>query len=251
MIPRALSFSLVALLASATLCCASESGKVVKVVDGDTIRVSLTEAREKEIPVCYSILQALGLRKLVASAAPQFRDWLALAVDARCARSWEDAVNAAYLAAKSAEDPRRRQQALLRLAQALEGHWRYGAGEALAAYRAAAQLGPVPRPAAQHPQFADRRGQLPRNQIEESRLARTVRSQQPDDLPAVDVQTDPVDHGPSAVVLGGLFRLDQLRVACHCPVYLPADPSRPSPASGSTFNRSETPSDRRPGPINR
>ena len=30
---------------------------------GDTIRVSLTEAPEKEIPVCYSILQAIGLRK--------------------------------------------------------------------------------------------------------------------------------------------------------------------------------------------
>jgi len=30
---------------------------------GDTIRVSLTEAPEKEIPVCYSFLQALGLRK--------------------------------------------------------------------------------------------------------------------------------------------------------------------------------------------
>ncbi|MFM7438427.1 MAG: (E)-4-hydroxy-3-methylbut-2-enyl-diphosphate synthase [Snowella sp.] len=30
---------------------------------GDTIRVSLTEAPEKEMPVCYSILQALGLRK--------------------------------------------------------------------------------------------------------------------------------------------------------------------------------------------
>ncbi|WP_320667894.1 (E)-4-hydroxy-3-methylbut-2-enyl-diphosphate synthase [Prochlorococcus sp. MIT 1307] len=30
---------------------------------GDTIRVSLTEAPEKEIPVCYSILQAVGLRK--------------------------------------------------------------------------------------------------------------------------------------------------------------------------------------------
>lgn len=30
---------------------------------GDTIRVSLTEAPEKEIPVCYNILQALGLRK--------------------------------------------------------------------------------------------------------------------------------------------------------------------------------------------
>ena len=30
---------------------------------GDTIRVSLTEAPEKEIPVCYGILQALGLRK--------------------------------------------------------------------------------------------------------------------------------------------------------------------------------------------
>ena len=30
---------------------------------GDTVRVSLTEAPEKEIPVCYSILQALGLRK--------------------------------------------------------------------------------------------------------------------------------------------------------------------------------------------
>ena len=30
---------------------------------GDTIRTSLTEAPEKEIPVCYSILQALGLRK--------------------------------------------------------------------------------------------------------------------------------------------------------------------------------------------
>ena len=30
---------------------------------GDTIRVSLTEAPEKDIPVCYSILQALGLRK--------------------------------------------------------------------------------------------------------------------------------------------------------------------------------------------
>lgn len=30
---------------------------------GDTIRVSLTEAPEKEIPVCYSILQGLGLRK--------------------------------------------------------------------------------------------------------------------------------------------------------------------------------------------
>jgi micrococcal nuclease len=46
MIPRALSFSLVALLASATLCCASESGKVVKVVDGDTIRVSIGEKVE-------------------------------------------------------------------------------------------------------------------------------------------------------------------------------------------------------------
>jgi (E)-4-hydroxy-3-methylbut-2-enyl-diphosphate synthase len=30
---------------------------------GDTIRVSLTEAPEREIPVCYAILQALGLRK--------------------------------------------------------------------------------------------------------------------------------------------------------------------------------------------
>tara|TARA_Y100001968_G_scaffold46041_3_gene36172 strand:+ start:2373 stop:3599 length:1227 start_codon:yes stop_codon:yes gene_type:complete len=30
---------------------------------GDTIRVSLTESPEKEIPVCYSILQAAGLRK--------------------------------------------------------------------------------------------------------------------------------------------------------------------------------------------
>ncbi|MDY7015065.1 MAG: (E)-4-hydroxy-3-methylbut-2-enyl-diphosphate synthase, partial [Cyanobacteriota bacterium] len=30
---------------------------------GDTIRTSLTEPPEKEIPVCYSILQALGLRK--------------------------------------------------------------------------------------------------------------------------------------------------------------------------------------------
>ncbi len=30
---------------------------------GDTIRVSLTEAPENEIPVCYSILQSLGLRK--------------------------------------------------------------------------------------------------------------------------------------------------------------------------------------------
>ncbi|MGB5633924.1 MAG: (E)-4-hydroxy-3-methylbut-2-enyl-diphosphate synthase [Waterburya sp.] len=30
---------------------------------GDTIRVSLTESPEREIPVCYSILQALGLRK--------------------------------------------------------------------------------------------------------------------------------------------------------------------------------------------
>ncbi len=30
---------------------------------GDTIRVSLTEDPKKEIPVCYSILQALGLRK--------------------------------------------------------------------------------------------------------------------------------------------------------------------------------------------
>ena len=30
---------------------------------GDTIRVSLTEAPEREIPVCFSILQALGLRK--------------------------------------------------------------------------------------------------------------------------------------------------------------------------------------------
>ena len=30
---------------------------------GDTIRVSLTEAPEKEIPVCYSILQSLNLRK--------------------------------------------------------------------------------------------------------------------------------------------------------------------------------------------
>ena len=30
---------------------------------GDTIRVSLTEAPEKEIPVCFSILQSLGLRK--------------------------------------------------------------------------------------------------------------------------------------------------------------------------------------------
>lgn len=30
---------------------------------GDTLRVSLTEAPEKEIPVCYSILQALGLRR--------------------------------------------------------------------------------------------------------------------------------------------------------------------------------------------
>ncbi|MEO0348567.1 MAG: (E)-4-hydroxy-3-methylbut-2-enyl-diphosphate synthase [Cyanobacteria bacterium P01_A01_bin.15] len=30
---------------------------------GDTIRVSLTEAPEKEIPACYHILQALGLRK--------------------------------------------------------------------------------------------------------------------------------------------------------------------------------------------
>ncbi len=87
--------------------------------------------------------QALGLRKLVASASAQYRDWLALADDARCARSWEDAVNAAYQAAESAADPRRRQRALLRLAQALEGHWRYGAAEALVAYREAARLGTV------------------------------------------------------------------------------------------------------------
>ena len=30
---------------------------------GDTVRVSLTEAPEREIPVCFSILQSLGLRK--------------------------------------------------------------------------------------------------------------------------------------------------------------------------------------------
>jgi (E)-4-hydroxy-3-methylbut-2-enyl-diphosphate synthase len=30
---------------------------------GDTIRVSITEAPENEIPVCYSILQALGIRR--------------------------------------------------------------------------------------------------------------------------------------------------------------------------------------------
>jgi (E)-4-hydroxy-3-methylbut-2-enyl-diphosphate synthase len=30
---------------------------------GDTLRVSLTEGPEKEIPVCFSILQALGIRK--------------------------------------------------------------------------------------------------------------------------------------------------------------------------------------------
>ncbi len=38
-------------------------GTLLAVGIGDTIRVSLTEAPEKEIPVCYSILQALGLRK--------------------------------------------------------------------------------------------------------------------------------------------------------------------------------------------
>lgn len=43
----------------------STAGIATLLVDGigDTIRVSLTEAPEKEIPVCYSILQALGLRK--------------------------------------------------------------------------------------------------------------------------------------------------------------------------------------------
>lgn len=43
----------------------STAGLAPLLVDGigDTIRVSLTEAPEKEIPVCYSILQALGLRK--------------------------------------------------------------------------------------------------------------------------------------------------------------------------------------------
>ena len=30
---------------------------------GDTLRVSLTDSPEKEISVCYGILQALGLRK--------------------------------------------------------------------------------------------------------------------------------------------------------------------------------------------
>ena len=33
---------------------------------GDTIRVSLTDSPDYEIPVCYSILQALGLRKTMA-----------------------------------------------------------------------------------------------------------------------------------------------------------------------------------------
>ncbi|MFE1746914.1 (E)-4-hydroxy-3-methylbut-2-enyl-diphosphate synthase [Coleofasciculus sp. H7-2] len=43
----------------------STAGIAPLLVDGigDTIRVSITEAPEKEIPVCYSILQALGLRK--------------------------------------------------------------------------------------------------------------------------------------------------------------------------------------------
>jgi micrococcal nuclease len=38
---RALSVLIVALLAPAALCCASESGKVVEVIDGDTIRVEI------------------------------------------------------------------------------------------------------------------------------------------------------------------------------------------------------------------
>ncbi|MDF5713819.1 MAG: (E)-4-hydroxy-3-methylbut-2-enyl-diphosphate synthase [Rhizonema sp. NSF051] len=43
----------------------STAGMATLLTDGigDTIRASLTEAPEKEIPVCYSILQALGLRK--------------------------------------------------------------------------------------------------------------------------------------------------------------------------------------------
>jgi (E)-4-hydroxy-3-methylbut-2-enyl-diphosphate synthase len=43
----------------------STAGMATLLADGigDTIRASLTEAPEKEIPVCYSILQALGLRK--------------------------------------------------------------------------------------------------------------------------------------------------------------------------------------------
>ncbi|MDF5730849.1 MAG: (E)-4-hydroxy-3-methylbut-2-enyl-diphosphate synthase [Rhizonema sp. PD38] len=43
----------------------STAGMATLLTDGigDTIRASLTEAPENEIPVCYSILQALGLRK--------------------------------------------------------------------------------------------------------------------------------------------------------------------------------------------
>jgi (E)-4-hydroxy-3-methylbut-2-enyl-diphosphate synthase len=41
----------------------STAGIGTLLAQGDTIRVSLTESPEKEIPVCYSILQALRLRK--------------------------------------------------------------------------------------------------------------------------------------------------------------------------------------------
>ncbi len=37
---------------------------------GDTLRVSLTEAPEKEIPVCYSILQSLGYGRQWLSILP-------------------------------------------------------------------------------------------------------------------------------------------------------------------------------------
>jgi len=89
---------------------------------------------------------AIEISKLLVTgiADPKFGDWMRLAENAACAKRWDDAVSAAYLASENAPQPGDRQRALVALGQALEAHWRYGIGPALEAYRRAAGLGKFP-----------------------------------------------------------------------------------------------------------
>lgn len=89
--------------------------------------------------------EALLLAKQVVSGteAAGFADWSRLATAAYCAKSWRDAVNAAYLGMAGAENDRQRSRALMLLGRSLEAHWRYGTREALAAYRLALEYGEV------------------------------------------------------------------------------------------------------------
>ncbi len=107
--------------------------------------------------------EALQLAKRVVSGSDGagFSDWSRLATAAYCAKSWHDAVNAAYLGFSNSENDHQRSQALMLLGRSVEAHWRYGTREALAVYRLALEYGEL--------DFA-------RQSVE--RLARTLREEQ-------------------------------------------------------------------------